>query len=119
MVLKKNDNKRPDAPHPDAEVKYPPQGYAVCRYESFSHTGKRKASLCDLCGLERPEGVGVRKKPLKALSLARFARARRVRREKRDMPVSKIMRKLNFVHTSCPCQGRSKYPPQGYAGLPV
>jgi len=42
---------------------------------------KEKASLCALCDLERPEGVGVRKKPLNALSLARFARARRVRRE--------------------------------------
>jgi len=78
-----------------AEVNIPRRGMRVCRYESFSHTGKRKVLLCALCGLERPEGVGVRKKPLNALSLARFARARR---ERKNIP-SAEMREIIILQT--------------------
>jgi len=57
--------------------------------------------------------VGVRKKPLKALSLARFARARRVRREKREIFVNSIMRLPDPAHTSCIFDAEVNIPRRG------
>jgi len=52
------------------------KGMRVCRYGSFSHTGKRKIPSLRPLRLERPQGVGVRKKPLKHCLSPAYARAR-------------------------------------------
>ena len=53
--------------------KYISQVERVYWNESFSHSGKETFPLIPLCGLERPQGVGERKKAFNALPLTEYA----------------------------------------------
>jgi len=79
---------------------------------------EKSSSVLSVDSKERKR-LGVRKKLFKALSLARFARARRVRREKQNIPSAEIREIIILPTLSAPDGARGKSYPQGYAGLPV
>jgi len=87
----------------------------------LSYQGKIE-TLCTL-RLERPTGAGERKRQLK---IKRFisrpvayapSSPQRTQRKIEDMLVTRIVRKLNSAHTSCPFGAEVNLYPSGYAGL--
>jgi len=80
---------------------------------SLDHGKKYKvSSVISVDSKERSDWA--REKSLKCLI---SHRARRVRRERREISVSSIMRPPDPAHTPCPCQGRSKISPAGACGF--
>ena len=86
----------------DAEVNIPRRGMRFAGMNPSPIPAKEKALLCDLCVLEGAQRLGVRKKPLRASSLARFARAHRVRREMQNIPSAEIREIIILPTLSAP-----------------